>query len=777
MNARRRFVRGIRGQLLLSFSLVVASIAGFVLVFFPMRQERQARQGMIAKAETIRAMTAYSLSAGLLFGDTAAVQEVLAGAASATDVQFLVVRDEKGTIVATRGSNGSPLATEPPSGGGGVTADGDTYVTSSAVLHSGRAVGRLTVGISLASLRQEVASEQRMGLMVAGLIFVIGSLLVYAISARVTRPLAAIADTVRRIAGGDLSLRAVEPPDANVAELVHAFNSMVDGLVDAQSALTTANQRLETRVEARTAELQDALREQRQAREALALSEADARSTSEMLQTLVDLAPQTIIGTDLEWRVTLWNKAAEKLFGWRAVEVLGRVGQTVPFEQQAAFERWQRSIAEGPFVEAVETERVRKDGTRVPALVSAARLQDANQRPVGFVTILTDLTDRNALEEQLRQSQKMQAIGSLAGGVAHDFNNLLTIITSCVALLLQRDRDASETEDLESIRSAALRGAALTRQLLLFTRQQVVQIQPVSLNNLIRAMLPMLKRLLRSNLELEVIARESLDVILADPSQIEQVILNLVINASDAMPQGGKLIIETKNIFVDEKAAFERPGSTPGRHVALTVSDTGIGMDSTVMSRVFEPFFTTKPVGSGTGLGLATTYAVMTQVGGSIAVSSEPGRGSTFRLLFPHATRATAETAVAPSADTKAAGLRETVLLVEDEEMVRRIVRRGLERLNYKVLEAADAKSALALVQRGEMPIGVVVTDIMMPGMNGRELADTLQRTNPSLPIVLVSGYADDAARRDGMHTGMQAFLQKPFSAEQLSTTIRALID
>jgi PAS domain S-box-containing protein len=582
---------------------------------------------------------------------------------------------------------------------------------------------------------------------------------------------------VRQIAGGDLSRRAVEPSDANVAELVHAFNSMVDGVVEAQTALTTANQRLEARVDARTAELRSALSEQRQAREALAISEADARATSEMLQTLVDLAPQTIIATDLEWRVTLWNKAAEKLFGWTSAEVLGGVGPTVPDGEQDALVAWQRSVVEKPVVDAVETVRVRKDGTRIPVLVSAARLHDPEQRHVGFVSILTDLTDGNALEEQLRQAQKMQAIGSLAGGVAHDFNNLLTVIISCVGLLLTREGAPEEREDLENIRAAALRGASLTRQLLLFTRKQVVQARPVNVSDIIREMKPMLRRVLRENIELAATQCENLDQVIADPAQIEQAILNLVINASDAMPNGGRLTIETQNVSLDERFGSEKAGFVPGPYVMLSVSDTGIGMDAALMGRIFEPFFTTKPVGSGTGLGLATTYAVVTQMGGYLTVSSEPGLGSAFRIHLPRAAPAAAAERVQPVAGERYAGGRETVLLVEDEEAVRKIIRRGLERHNYIVLEAASAKAALAIVGRGDRPIRIVVTDVMMPGMNGRELADRLALTHPALPVVFMSGYTDNAVNREGLRTPTHAFLQKPFSAEQLSTTIRALLD
>jgi PAS domain S-box-containing protein len=755
MTRRAWFVRGIRDKLVVSFSALILIIAVFVFVFFPGRLERQAMRTVITKAATIRDLTAYSLSAGLVFGDTASIDEVLTGAMRDKDVRLLLVQDATGRVVARRGAE-VPGSSGAGSRAGGVTPDGRAYVTSGPVLREGRPIGTLVVGVSLAELRQDVASARLLGALVGSLIFVLGLVIAYAISTLVTRQLTAVSETVQRIAAGDLSLRAADASDVEVAEFVRAFNHMVDTVAAAQHELAGINRELETRVATRTAE---------------------ARATSEMLQSLIDVAPEAIIAVDLEWLVTRWNAAATQLFGWTAEEVLGKPLPHLPADATGGFVELREQAEPGHAVSARELVRLRKDGTSVTVLFSAAVLRDRHQSRVGYIAMLTDLTERKSLEEQLRQSQKMEAIGRLAGGVAHDFNNILTVITSSAGFLLDNKPDEQARRDLEQIATAAARAASLTRQLLTFSRKQIVNLQLVEVNAVMRQIEPMLRRLLRANIDLRAQLDEESAFVTADPVQLEQVLMNLVVNASDAMPAGGSLRIETRNVVLDEARAREHAHIAPGRFVLISVTDTGVGMDAAITSRIFEPFFTTKDVGQGTGLGLAIAYAVVNQLGGSIEVHSEVGHGTEFRILIP---RVHAEppkvTRLTPVSTAAVVHGRETILLVEDEETVRRVVRRTLERAGYTVLEASDGESGLTVAGAHPTRIDAVVTDLMMPGMNGRAFADAVTAAYPSLKVVFISGYADETVEQGGMNDETHAFVQKPFTGPQLLKVLEELL-
>jgi two-component system cell cycle sensor histidine kinase/response regulator CckA len=362
--------------------------------------------------------------------------------------------------------------------------------------------------------------------------------------------------------------------------------------------------------------------------------------------------------------------------------------------------------------------------------------------------------------------------------VAHDFNNLLTVIAAYSGLLLEAGLGDADRRSAREIADAAVRAAALTRQLLLFSRKQVVQHQRLELGEVIAGLEPMLSRLLYENIALVTNLDAGSTAIFADKSQIEQIIVNLAVNASDAMPDGGTLTIESTTVGLDETYNQMHTEVKPGRYVMLAVSDTGIGMDPATMGKVFEPFFTTKPVGQGTGLGLATVYAVVKELGGHIWVYSELGSGTTFKVYLQAAALGedTRAPAIATVAAPHAAAEAETVLLVEDDDAVRRATRSMLERAKFTVLEAADGKAGLALAEQYRDRLDVVVTDLMMPGMDGRAFAEALHRTHPELRVVFVSGYTDDAVVRRNMIDSNQAFLQKPFSAQELTATIRKVL-
>jgi two-component system, cell cycle sensor histidine kinase and response regulator CckA len=420
----------------------------------------------------------------------------------------------------------------------------------------------------------------------------------------------------------------------------------------------------------------------------------------------------------------------------------------------------------------------RADGQIIWVRNSVRAIRDSDGRVLYHEGAAEDITERKHLEEQLQQAQKMEAIGRLAGGIAHDFNNLLTVITGRAEILRGRlgaGADGPAVRDLRLIQETARRAAALTSQLLAFSRKQVLQPTILDLNDVVHGMSPMLRRLIGENVELVVTAGGRLGRVRADAGRLEQVVMNLAINARDAMPQGGRLIIETANVDLDETFTARQPGSRPGPHVLLSVSDTGVGMDETTRSRVFEPFFTTKEPGKGTGLGLSMVYGIVKQHDGYVSVSSELGQGAMFRIYLPQAEGPLEARAAAPPPPELAHGA-ETILLVEDEDEVRELTREVLELKGYYVLVARHPGEALLLCERHPRPIHLLLTDLMMPQMNGQELSERLVRLRPDLKILFMSAYSDAMLDRRGTARRVP-LLEKPFLPDELARKVRETLD
>jgi len=418
----------------------------------------------------------------------------------------------------------------------------------------------------------------------------------------------------------------------------------------------------------------------------------------------------------------------------------------------------------------------RRDGTFVWTLLNVSVHLDEAGRPKYIIPIIDDITEQRTLEAQFRQAQKIDAIGQLAGGVAHDFNNLLTAIMGFSELVLENPKTDHEVRpDVEEIFHAAHRAAALTRQLLAFSRSQTLEPRILDLNAVIAGMEGMLRRLIGARVELVTQLSPSLGRVSVDQGQIEQVLMNLAVNARDAMPAGGTVRIETGNVDLDKAFVGAHPGASGGRHVLIAVNDTGVGMDQTVRAHLFEPFYTTKARGKGTGLGLATVYGVVKQSNGYIRVQSEVGRGSTFTVYLPQAAQSVSRH-VAESASVARTGT-ETILLVEDQDEVRRIAREALARHGYTVVEASSGEEALALVEKHDGSIQLVLTDVVMPGMDGRELAKQIALHHQGVRILCMSGYADAAVGSDGVLVPGLAFLQKPFTPTSLLQKVREVLD
>ncbi|HSE41367.1 MAG TPA: response regulator, partial [Acidobacteriota bacterium] len=401
-----------------------------------------------------------------------------------------------------------------------------------------------------------------------------------------------------------------------------------------------------------------------------------------------------------------------------------------------------------------------------------------NEQIVGYRGFLRDITHVRGLQEQLFQVQKIEAIGQLAGGVAHDFNNILMAITGFAELALAKLDTASPLrQSLAEILKSAEQGASLTQQMLAFSRRQIMQPRVIDLNAILGSMENFLKRLLGEDIELYSVFQENLGKIKADPSKVEQVIMNLAINARDAMPEGGKLIIETSNTEMDEEYTSHHAGSRIGQYVLLTVSDTGTGMSEATMARIFEPFFTTKEQGRGTGLGLSTVYGIVKQSEGYITVYSEPGHGSSFRVYFPRIDEEKEIPKIPITTQDSSLRGTETVLIVDDNEPVRSAMSALLEMQGYHVLQAANGPESIELVRRMNEPVHLMITDIVMPAMSGLALAESLRKFQPKLRVLCMSGYSREAFERQGRLQAGTDFLSKPVSMSVLLAKVREILD
>jgi PAS domain S-box-containing protein len=596
--------------------------------------------------------------------------------------------------------------------------------------------------------------------------------------------------TVSRIRGMFVGLLPEE--ESNIPGVSIALLSII--LLNSANALESfelyrmiqkARDQLEIRVRERTIELartnekmQLEIAERKRTEEAL-------RQSEERFRDLYHDAPVGYLELDNEGRITSVNRTECEMMGYAPDEMLGQPIWTFVVDGETS-RRQVLALLAGRLPSARDRERLfrRKDGTTFPVLMEDRLLQNKEGKIVGIRAALQDITERKeaeekmvSLQEQLRQSQKMEAVGRLAGGIAHDFNNLLTVIQGhCEISLLQFQGNNPLREDIVEIKKAADRAGNLTRQLLAFSRRQIMEMKVIDLNALLRELEKMLRRVMGEDVELVTVLDEHLGKIKMDPGQMEQVVLNLAINARDAMPSGGKFILETTNVSLDEEYARSHIGVEAGPHVMLSATDTGSGMSLQVKERLFEPFFTTKEKGKGTGLGLSTVYGIIKQSSGNIWVYSEAGRGSTFKIYLP---RVDEEADTLSRRDDTVSMLygNETVLLVEDEPSVRGLAARVLRKQGYNVLEAVNGGEALQLAETYSGRIDLLLTDVVMPQIGGKELYDQLKPLRADLKVLFTSGYTETAIVQQGNLPPGVAFLQKPFSPIFLTHKVRELLD
>ena len=771
VRVKGRFV-SLQTKFLVGTLLVVASVMSALVLIVEQRQREAIIREVQRRGEALaRDLAAVSTGPLVLYNYTQLEQNVVRVAAE-TDVAYAMILDRDGRVAA---HDHRPEMTGTVVGSGALDRilSSDATVVQEIDGPNGEALydftvpiqvdaqpwGTARVGLSRRRMDLEIAATRRQLVLLAILVLGGAGLASALVARRIARPVRQLAAGAAGISRGELVQRVEPTTWDEIGQLATAFNEMARQLHEQRSALLEGR----TALEAAHAELRRRFGEL-----------SDLKSYTDHI---LDSLANGIVTLDLDGRVVTLNGAAETLLGCPAAadvrgrpvtEVLGHAPELVALLQAAIQWRMGRTAT---------VTLPGRQGSVVPVEATTATLKGGEEQDLGVMLIVRDLTAVRALEAQLRQAQKMEAVGRLAGGVAHDFNNLLTVITGrSQLLLLKLPPESPLRRDVELVEETAHRASALTRQLLAFSRKQMVQPRVIDLNEVVRGMETMLSRLIGEDVVLATRLDAAAGCVRADPAQLEQMIVNLAVNARDAMPLGGRLGLETSYVRVDEDSARRHVGLHPGPHVRLVVRDTGIGMDGLIKAHLFEPFFTTKGPGKGTGLGLATVYGIVTQSGGAIRVDSEPGQGAVFTIDLPRVD-APADLRVDPGIPEAAPHGSETVLLVEDEPEVRGLARDILHQQGYTVLEAADGDDALRIGREHGGPIHLLVTDVVMPQMGGRELADHLKAGRRETKVLYVSGYTDDAILHKGVSETGTAFLPKPFTAAELAHKVREVLD
>ncbi|UCF01119.1 MAG: PAS domain S-box protein, partial [Deltaproteobacteria bacterium] len=514
--------------------------------------------------------------------------------------------------------------------------------------------------------------------------------------------------------------------------------------------------------------------ERKQAIEALQASE-------EKYRTLLETNPDPVVVYDIDGKVVYFNPAFTRVFGWSLGERLGKkMDVFVPEESWPETKKMISRVLGGESFSGIETRRYTKEGKIIPVSISGAVLRDTDGNLVGSIIDLRDISEQKNLEGQLQQAQKMEAVGTLAGGIAHDFNNLLQAIQGYTELLLIRKKEGeSDWRELQEIIRASKRGAELTQQLLTFSRKVESKIIPLDLNQEVGEVRELLERTIPKMIDVEFKLADNLQMVNADPVQLRQVLMNLAVNAKDAMPEGGKLLIETQSVTLDQEFCRRYAEVTPGDYVLFSISDTGHGMAKETLEHIFDPFYTTKEVGKGTGLGLAIVYGIIKNHEGYITCYSHPEVGTTFRIYLPtiEPESVPVDVLIAPEPEGLARGGSETILLVDDEEFIRELGADVLGRAGYTVLTAGDGENALKLYRQERARIDLVILDLIMPGMGGRKCLEELLTIDPHTRVLISSGYSPDGPTKGALDTGAKGFVSKPYDTSQLLQLVREILD
>ncbi|MFZ7112477.1 MAG: hybrid sensor histidine kinase/response regulator [Desulfatiglandales bacterium] len=505
----------------------------------------------------------------------------------------------------------------------------------------------------------------------------------------------------------------------------------------------------------------------------------ESRRSEELYRSFLDSSPDAIVIYDLEGKTCYINPAFTRSFGWTKEDVRGKPIPMIPeSEKERTMAMVHALIREGLSYQGFETKRFTKDGRLREVSISASGVDDQHGRISGILVILRDISEKKALEAQLTHAHKMEAIGTLAGGIAHDFNNILQAISGYTQILLMsKSPEDPEYSKLKAIDRSSQKASELTKQLLVFSRKVQSELRQVDLNHSVRAVSELLKRTIPKMISIELKLDEDLRAINADPVQIEQIIMNLGVNARDAMPEGGKLVIETSNIRLDERYCKTHVGAKMGQYVLMRITDTGFGMDEETLNHIFEPFFTTKDVGKGTGLGLAMVYGIVNNHGGYVTCSTQPGIGTTFDVYFPVLSMEKVERVEEEKADQQVARGSERILLVDDEQTVLEVVQDILDRFGYHTLTAASGEEAIEIYRQKGHDIDMVILDLNMPGMGGHKCLKELLWIDPGAKVIIASGYSDNKRVQETLQAGAAGFISKPYKYKDILKKIRGVFE
>jgi PAS domain S-box-containing protein len=695
-------------------------------------------------------MVGSNSTAALSFGDPKSAGEILSALQAKQNVINACIYRKDGTVFASYSRDAATSDFNPPPAQIQSTAIvNDHMILFQPILLNGYSIGTIFIEADLTDL-----SERLMRFLEIDFLVLLASLgIAFLLSTRLQRiisgPIQELADTALAVSTQEnYSIRAAKKGDDEIGLLFDQFNSMLDRIQQRDTALQDAHNELENRVVERTS----------------------------YLNALIENSPLAILVLDSGQKVQLYNPAFENLFQCSREDVGKPVLDLFPNEKTLPEVNAASEAASEKTRVSLITRRKRKDGSYVDVELHMVPLT-VKGRVLGSLGIYQDITKRRVLEQQLQMAQKMEAVGRLSGGIAHDFNNLLGVILGYIQVIKRTLVPGNSLyEYAEEIEKASRRAVSLTRQLLAFSRQQVLEPVVLILNTLVADMEKMLPRLIGEDIDLKLMLAPTLGQVKADPGQLEQVLMNLAVNARDAMPDGGKLTIQTANAEIDAAFVREHPGSIAGEYVMLAVTDTGTGMDPETQAQIFEPFFTTKGRDKGTGLGLATVYGVVKQSNGYITVESEIGKGSLFTIYLPRVEQHAA-VPVKSSPETRNYRGSETILLVEDAEPLRKLARLFLMENGYHVFAAADGSEAQKVAAQISGSIDLLLTDVVMPGVNGRVLAERLAPSHPGMKILYMSGYTDSFIAGHGVLEPGVHLLRKPFTEEVLVRKVRELLD
>ena len=749
---------GLRMRLLVVVALVLAGMTAMISTYFPARARASSFEALVREASTVGRVAAHSIAPALLFDDHTDAVSVLAGIRETAGVAYLVVVAADGTTFAAAG------IAEPYSQPG-------IHRLSTPIVHAGKTLGRVDVGVALSGLEAEAKQIRSSIWAFSAALFLLATGVTVGLGTMVIRPLAGMIATAQRISRGEHDERVPVRSSDETGRLAKAINRMLDDLQAARRELELLNQDLEKRVDVRTEELAGEIVERKRGQEAL-------QRSNERFELAASAVDGAIYDWSMEGNVLSWSDGLTRVFGYRPSENLDLAKWWSSHVHPEDLERVRRQH-EAALADAsdflCEYRLAHHDGRYLSVLDRGRLLCDPSGQPVRMVGVVENITELRQLEEQFLHSQRMEAVGRLAGGVAHDFNNLLTTILG-YSEILQATMDPTDPrlEDVAEIRKSGERAAGLTQQLLAFSRKQRTTPRLLDVGSVLTDLERMLRRLIGEDILLETAIPQERLLVMADRSQLDQVLINIAVNARDAMPRGGKLAISAVSVELDDSFVRVHLGSRPGPHVRIEIRDNGMGMPQEVLARVFEPFYTTKEVGKGTGLGMSIVYGIIAQWGGYVSVESAPERGTIVRLYLP-VTVGEPEPA-APAAPSAIRGT-ERVLVVEDEASLRALLRTHLSKNGYEVIEARDGQQALQVAGAVAGSIDLVLTDLVMPNMGGREMADSLRRKQPDLRVLFMSGYSEDRTRDYAELAAGEQFLSKPFALQDLLHKVRQILD